>query len=86
MERDRSNLKFNKPIPLDKQKAPSANYIFNQHLSKLLTEDEKLEFNFREMDQDESFIDGTGDGPGKKRSRSVMHSNKKSRPANQHGI
>ena len=65
----RRKLVFNNPVSMDKQKAPSANYIFNQHLSKLLTDNEKAEFNFQEMDKDEKLIDPR---TVEKRSKSVM--------------
>ena len=54
--------------------------MFNQHLNKLLTDEEKAEFNFMELEKDDVFLDQKGnrmEPKQGKRSRSVMRSPKK---------
>ena len=54
--------------------------MFNQHLNKLLTDEEKAEFNFMELEKDDVFLDAAGnrlEAQQEKRSKSVMRPAKK---------
>ena len=54
--------------------------MFNQHLNKLLTDEEKAEFNFMELEKDDVFLDSSGnrlEAQQEKRSKSVMRPAKK---------